>query len=180
MAKENKKQETAPDEAAAPMVDFGGVDATLTAQAKEVDPFESIPTVVPGKPGFEEGKTLAGRYVRTKRVVSDKFEAGKIDAETGEKYRDLHILRSANGVVYGIWSVGALGAAMKCLNLNDYIEVTYTGLGEKPLRPGQGKPHTFKFKGVAAAGGPLVFNWDDQDELPRTAPAMAQGAAAHQ
>lgn len=184
MAKTEKKQ-AAQDEQNPPIT-FGQVDEQLSAGAEEADPFESIPTVVPGKPGFDQvGAVLAGTYVRTKRVVSDKFTAGKIDPKTGETYRLLHILRDAKGVTFGIWSVGQLGAAMRCLEEGDYVEVIYNGLGE-PLRKGQDAPHTFRFRGKNKNGGKLVFDWDKIDaetngaDMPPQMNQAAPGMAARQ
>jgi len=177
MSKKDKNQE--PEMTNTAPRSFGQVDKDLTASAKEVDPFESIPTVVPGKPGFEEGETLAGKFVRTKRIYSDKFTAGKVDETTKKTYRDLHVLMDSAGTTYGIFSVGALGAAFKCLVPGDYIEVTNTGRAEKALRPGQTPPYTFSFKGVGANGGKLVFDWDkinSEDEIE--APAMSNPASA--
>lgn len=192
MAKEKKEQaaksqeEMTAEEQRAALAGFGEVDAELSAQSKEVDPFERMPTMNPGKPGFEEGQTRAGIYVRTKRVVSDAFAAGKIDPKTGEKYRLLHVLRNRAGdKVFGIWSVGQLGAAMQCLNEGDYIEITYTGVGE-PLRKGQSGPHTFKFRGTRPDGSKLVFDWDkitsahDDEEMPLGNAAPAPQATARQ
>lgn len=187
MAKDKVKPETENEiDTEAAMAGFGEVDSELTAKAKEVDPFASIPSVVPGKPGFTEGKTLAGIYVRTRKVVSDNFAAGKVDPETGEKYRLLHVLSNRAGdKMFGIWSVGQLGAAMKCLEAGDYIEITYNGVGQ-PLRKGQTGPHTFKFKGVGKNGNPLVFDWDrinntadGEEHVPPTAAGVA-APTAHQ
>lgn len=176
MAKTEKKQEVQDEQN--PPITFGQVDDALSQGAEEVDPFEAIPTVVPGKPGFDKvGAVLAGFFVRTKRVVSDKFTAGKVDPKTGETYRLLHILRDAKGVVFGIWSVGQLGAAMRGLDEGDYIEVIYNGLGE-PLRKGQDAPHTFRFKGKNKDGGKLVFDWDKLDaEAAEHMPPQGMNAA---
>ena len=182
MAKNDKKkgQEEQMEEQN-PEITFGQVDEILAAGAEEVDPFESIPTVVPGKPGFDKvGQVLAGIFVRTKRVVSDKFTAGRIDPKTGETYRLLHILRDAKGVVFGIWSVGQLGAAMKCLSEGDYIEVIFDGQAEKALRPGQTPPFMFKYRARRADGSKLSFDWDKinaADEAEHMPPQTAANNA---
>lgn len=129
---------------------------------KALDPFESIPTFMPGKEGSEEynslsflkGTTVAGYYVRTKTIVSDKFEAGKTNAN-GETYRLLHILRDPSGQLFGIWGVGALDTVLPRLRqpsvLNgverqgQYIEITYAGLADKPLKKGMAAPHQFEY-----------------------------------
>lgn len=115
--------------------------------ATKVDPFEQYPSFVPGKPGFEEGVTLAGTYQYTKRVYSDKLKAGKKDKD-GKIYRDLHVLKHESGKCFNIWSSGMLGIVMAMLAPNQYIEVKYTGLAKTPLKPGQSAPHTFEFAGI--------------------------------
>lgn len=162
---------------------LGQVDKKLSAEAVEIDPFESIPTVVPGKPGFETGRTIAGFFVRTKRVVSDTFTAGKIDPDTGETYRDLHILRdTASNQMFGIWSVGQLGAAMKGLEAGDYIEIENKGLAEKPLKKGQNPPHLFGFRARGHNGRKVFFDWDminkSDDGVMEHMPARTQEAPA--
>lgn len=127
--------------------DLGVLPAELAAKLTEADPMESIPTFVPGKPGFEAGVTLAGYYVRTKRVYSDKFAAAKKDVN-GRKYRDLHILRDVKNRNLGIWGVGQLDWAMTKLAPNQLIAITYDGQVGKPIRPGQSVPHKFTFKGL--------------------------------
>lgn len=128
-------------------LNFGEIDTGLEAKLTDVDPLQSIPSFVPGKPGFEEGDRLAGYYVGTKRVYSEKFTAGKREEGTGKLYRDLHILRHEKHGKFGIWSVGALNWVMPKIEPGKFIVVTYTGLGEKPLKPGQNAPHTFRFQG---------------------------------
>jgi len=138
--------EAAPDAApeAMDMSGFGLVAGGRTA--KEVNPFENIPSFVPGK-NLTAGRTLAGLYVRTKRVVSDKLTAGKRDPITGKRFRDLHILRDArSGAKFGVWSVGQLGAVVPFLKVGQYVELEYLGLAEKSIRPGQSPAHEFKIR----------------------------------
>lgn len=127
--------------------DLGALPADLAAKLTEADPMENIPTFVPGKPGFEKGVTLAGYFVRTKRVYSEKLAAAKRD-EAGRKYRDLHILKDVKGRNLGIWGVGQLDYAMARVAANQLIAITYEGQIGKPLRAGQSVPHKFTFKGL--------------------------------
>lgn len=114
--------------------------------AKEVDPFENTPTFVPGK-NLAAGRVLAGLYIRTKRVFSEKLTAGKIDPKTGRRYRDLHVLEDAtSGQKFGIWSTGQLAAVLPRLSEGQYVEIEYTGLATKSLKPGQSPAHQFKVR----------------------------------
>ena len=47
---------------------IGAIPADLAAKLNEADPMENVPTFVPGKPGLEVGATLAGAFLRTKKV----------------------------------------------------------------------------------------------------------------
>ena len=127
---------------------LGAVPASMKASLKVVDPTANIPCLVPGKPGFEIGKTLAGYYQRTNRIFSDKFTAGKTDAATGKNCRDQHIFKDANGLVFGIWSVGSLGYVLPKLAANTFVAITYDGVAEKALKAGQNPPHEFTYQGV--------------------------------
>ena len=138
------------DEGTALPAGVGVIPKNLAADLKEVNPFESIPTLTPGKPGLEAGATVGGYYVRTKRVYSDKFVTSKRDND-GRKYRDLHILRDvATGKNFGIWGVGQLDFTMQLVAPNQLIEITYEGKAEKALRPGESPAHSFSFRGVDA------------------------------
>lgn len=109
-----------------------------------VNPGDNIPNFVPGK-NWTTGQTLSGRFVRTDRVYSDKFTAGKKDA-SGKIYRDLHILEDlTNGSLFGIWSVGVLSNFFDQVPEEAPVAITYRGLGEKAFKPGQSAPHTFEF-----------------------------------
>ena len=147
MSKKNRNEMT--DEVTNEQADLAGTigreDEILEASLREVDPFEEIPTFTPGKPGFEAGMHYAGKFVRTKRVYSDKFTAGKIDAETKKTYRDLHILEDKNGKKFGLWSVGQLGYMFEKTEAGQYIKVVYEGKAEEALKAGQSPAHNFKF-----------------------------------
>lgn len=135
------------DEPTSTDIDFSALDAGVAQRLTEVDPLENIPCFVPGKAGFETGKKLAGEYIGTKRVYSDKFTAGKKE-EDGRIYRDLHIMRNTvHNKKFGIWSVGTLGLVMSRIAPGQLLSVEYTGLAAKSLKPGQSAPHTFKFLG---------------------------------
>lgn len=149
MATENKgkaKEANAAPAAtdAAPAVDmtqFG--QAVATRKTAKVNPFENIPSFVPGK-NLEPGRLLAGFYVRTKRVWSEKLTAGKKDPRSGKRYRDLHILKDATtSARFGIWSVGQLGAVLPFLKRDQYVTIEYLGIAAKSIRPGQSPAHDF-------------------------------------
>lgn len=161
-----KTESTMSDEGKGIASDIGQGEITnLPGKVAAFDAFESVPTFVPGK-NLEEGMTLRGRFKLTKRVYSEKFQGNKRD-ESGRKYRDLHVLTDSKGRDYGIWSVGKLGAAMGHLVQGDYIEVTYEGRDEKPLKEGNSPAHNFSFKGVSVTGAPLVADWNaDEEDLP--------------
>jgi len=125
---------------------LGALPAEMKSKLKVVDPMAEIPCVVPNKPGFEKGTTLAGTYLRTNRIYSNKFTAGKVDAQG--KYRDQHIFRDANGNLFGIWSVGILGYAMTKIQAGTFIAITYKGIAAKALRVGQSPSHEFDIAGV--------------------------------
>lgn len=139
----------APEEALrASALDFAP-DQDLSKQTEDLDPMNSIPTLVPNKPGFEAGQTVGGRYIGTKTVYSNKFTAAKRD-EQGRMYRKLHIFQHVkSGQKFGIWGVGQLDWVMSQVDATNkpYMEVTYEGVGEV-LKQGQSAPHNFKFKGA--------------------------------
>ena len=106
------------------------------------NPTDDMATFVPGK-NWSVGQNLSGRYVRTERVYSDKFTAGKKDVN-GKIYRDLHVLEDmTNGALFGIWSVGILGNFFEQCPVESPVSITYLGLADKPLKPGQAVPHNF-------------------------------------
>lgn len=126
---------------------LGAVPASMKAKLTTVDLVTEIPCVVPGKPGFDKGVTLAGYYLRTERVYSPKFTSGKKEAD-GRKYRDLHSFKDANGNMFGIWSVGILGYTLSRVNPNTFLAITYEGISEVPLRAHESCSHLFKFEGI--------------------------------
>lgn len=103
---------------------------------------EDSQNFVPGK-NWAVGQTLSGSYVRTDRIYSDKFKAGKKDSE-GRTYRDLHVLEDiTNHSTFGIWSVGVLTNFFDQVPVGAPVSITYTGIADEPLKPGQSAPHTF-------------------------------------
>lgn len=127
-------------------IDFSGMDAESERSLQEIDPLEQIPCFIPNKAGFEDGQTLSGRFLGTKRVFSDKFTAGKRDEE-GRMYRDLHTFMNTKvQKKFGIWSVGTLSMVLSRVLPGEMLRITYTGLADKPLKVGQSAPHTFKFE----------------------------------
>lgn len=133
---------------------IGAIPAELAAKLTEADPMENVPTFVPGKPGLEVGATLAGTFLRTKKVYSDKLMGGKRD-EAGRKYRTLHLFRDHAGQQFGVWGVGQLDYALTRVQPGTFLAVTYNGQTGKPIRAGQSAPHSFTFKGVN-----LAFDYD--------------------
>lgn len=156
--------------------DIGVVDAS--AQMATADLSNDAPTLVPGK-NWKTGVTVGGRYLETTRVYSEKFTAGKKDAITGKKYRDLHMLVDAKGNEFGIWSVGILGNFFARLPQNALVAIKYLGLGDAPIKAGQSAPHEFDFqveKGVRLSNRAIA---DDASTLPPppVAPGVQAGAS---
>lgn len=151
------------DQIRASALDFAP-DQDLSKQTEDLDPMNSIPTLVPNKPGFEAGQTVGGRYIGTKTVYSNKFTAAKRD-EQGRMYRKLHIFQHVkSGQKFGIWGVGQLDWVMSQVDATTkpYMEVTYEGVGEV-LKQGQSAPHNFKFKGA----GIDLDRMNDEAEMQR-------------
>lgn len=142
----------------------GQIPAELKGKLNVSDPMQAIPTVVPNKEGFMKGTTLAGYYLRTDRVYSEKFTAGKREAGTGRKYRDLHVFKDAKNIIFGIWSVGTLGFALKKVQPNTFIAITYLGVADKALRQGESPAHMFKYEGVNLDLSGRAIDSDDKDE----------------
>lgn len=147
--------------------DIGAIPAELAAKLVEADPMENVPTFVPGKPGLEVGATLAGTFIRTKKVYSDKLMGGKKD-ELGRKYRTLHLFRDAQNRQFGIWGVGQLDYALTRVEPGTFLAVTYNGQAGKPIRAGQSVPHSFTFKGVN-----LSFDWSAEEVAAETVSDLA-------
>lgn len=125
-----------------PGVDFGAKPEGLEMQEEVL--FEEIPCVVPNKPGFEKGQTLYGTYLRTKRVISDKFQN-----ESGERLQ--HVFESlvpgkdGKKAKFGIWGVGNLDWALPRVARGTVMGVRYEGQVGEPLKKGQDIPHSFTY-----------------------------------
>lgn len=145
--------------------EIGRDDGGLVSGLNEADPFEKMPTFMPGKPGFESGRSFAGTFIRNKKVVNEKSPWARLDTDEksptlGKKIVNLMTLRDAKGNAFGIWGVGAIRAAAQLLREGDVIRITYRGQADEPLMPNQSPPHLFKFEGKRANGAPLKFDWD--------------------
>lgn len=137
MAKVNAKEETVDT-----FDNIGG--AAKGVQVKEVDPFENLPSFVVDK-NWAKGRKICGNYVSSKLIFSDKFTAGRIDPTTGKMSRMRHILEDVTSKQrFVIWGVGSLNVIMARLDAGQYVELTFTGRADKPLKPGQSAPYTFK------------------------------------
>jgi hypothetical protein len=144
MAKNQKATEAHDEQAPAETFDdIGGVSKNV--ETKEVDLFESYPSFVPDK-NWKIGRTLAGVYVSSKKVFSDKLTAGRIDKETGKMCRMLHALEDANGNRFALWGTGTLDLMFSRAVPGQYLEITLTGKADKPLKPGQSAPYLFTVK----------------------------------
>lgn len=129
--------------------DFGALPQGVKAEESAL--WEEIPTVVPDKPGFEQGSTLYGVYLGSRRVYSDKFQNSK-------GYRVLHTLESlapdpqtGKAQKYGIWGVGGLDAILPRLDKGTKLGIRYDGVAEKALKKGQNPPHQFTYLSVAGS-----------------------------
>lgn len=142
MAKEQPKAAKAPDEEVTQQVSVNEI-GTLDGDFVEASANENMPTFVPGK-NWKQGEVLGGTYVRTDRVYSEKFTAGKKDPVTKKKYRDLHVLEAKDTKLFGIWSVGVLGNFFTQVPANAPVRIEYAGIGDKPFKEGDNAPHTFK------------------------------------
>ncbi len=124
---------------------LGAISAADLEKLKPVSALENIPTLMPAKEGFEIGKTLAGYFVETRKVVSDKLTTSKRD-ENGDKYAFLHVLRDANNNKFGIWGKGQLDGLMKAVRPEQFVAITYKGVADAPLQKGQSAPHVFEVR----------------------------------
>jgi hypothetical protein len=130
----------------APVV--GRVNAEEVAALKPLVSIEDIHAFMPGKEGYVEGETLAGFFVETKKVVSDKLTTTKRD-ENGKKYAYLHILRDrATNAKFGIWGKGQLDGILRNAKPDQFLSITYLGLADEPLQKGQSRPHQFDVRGA--------------------------------
>lgn len=144
-----------------------------------VDPSENAPTFVPGK-NWAIGQVLAGRYLETRRIYSDKFTAGKKDAD-GRIYRDLHILADLKtGKEYGIWSVGVLANFFRQCPVLAPVKLTYNGIAKEALKKGQNPPHDFTFElGQGYRLDRSKAQDDSEEMIPPTAGMASGGTQAH-
>lgn len=138
MAKE-KNAAPAKDDVQETYEEIGGSDTSRT-NLKEQDPFENLPSFVPDK-NWKVGRKLCGRVVGSKRIFSDKFQAGKM--VDGKMSRMRHILEDVKGNKFVLWGVGALDVIMSRVVPGQYIEIEFKGKAEKPLKPGQSVPYVF-------------------------------------
>lgn len=143
MAKNEKPVQAATDEVQDTFDGIGG--AVNTEGLKEVDLFATLPSFVADK-NWVVGRVLAGKWVSSKKIFSDKFSAGTIDKATGKKCRMRHILEDAKGNKFVIWGLGGLDIIFKKLRPMQYVELTYTGKAAKPIKVGQSCPHEFIVK----------------------------------
>lgn len=124
---------------------LGAISKEELANLKPVSALENIPTLMPAKEGFEVGKTLAGYFVETRKVVSDKLTTSKRD-ENGDKFAYLHVIRDAKGQKFGIWGKGQLDGLMKNVRAEQFVAITYLGIADAPLQRGQSAPHLFEVR----------------------------------
>lgn len=184
LAAEAAEQERLNKETLEAAKTIGRDDSGWLEGMNEADPFERMPTFMPGKPGFNQvGESFLGEFVRAKVVVNENSPWARINPKTGQKEVTLVTFRDPKGNPFGIWGVGGIRAAAQCLREGDKLRITYLGLGE-PLKPGQNPPHTFKFEGKRKDGSKLVFDWDaiedDSHEPVPAAQTTAPSTSARQ
>lgn len=174
---ERVEQERLNAETLAAAQTIGRDDSNWLSGMNEADPFERMPTFMPGKPGFDKvGDSFLGEFVRAKIVVNENSPWARVNPKTGQKEVTLVTFRDPKGNPFGIWGVGGIRAAAMCLREGDKLKITYLGLGEA-LKPGQNQPHTFKFEGKRKDGSKLVFDWDAiEDDKHQPVPAAATEA----
>lgn len=114
-------------------------------KAETFDPMEKIPTLVVGE-DLVKGQMVAGTFLVTERLVSDKFTYSKeIDEETGKKVSRRHVL--LNGATkFAIWNCGELNLIFQKIVAGQYVELTY--LGKEDVNGSQ--QHRFAVKAGAA------------------------------
>lgn len=137
------------------------LDALASLGFEEVDPLKGIDAAYnAGQHGFLEGTTKLGYFEGTKLCVSTEEKKpnwaqhpDKNLREQGKVVRQLHIFRSVRpdgellNTYFGLWSAGALDAMLKRIKPHQILAITYEGLAEKPFKPGQSRPHSFKLRG---------------------------------
>lgn len=127
---------------------IGRVDAKELESMRPLVSVEDIPAFMPGKEGFLAGDVLAGYFVETKKVVSDKLTTSKRD-ENGKKYAYLHILRDrATNTKFGIWGKGQLDGILRNAKADQFLSISYLGIAAEPLEKGQSAPHQFDVRGA--------------------------------
>lgn len=126
------------------------------AEAKKQDLFEQIPTVVPGKPGFEIGDTLYGAYLSSKLVVSEKFM-------NASGTRILHTFEDLqSGTRFGIWGTGLLDAVLLRLDSGRKIGVKLAGTRE-PIKKGHSPSYDYEFSTLD--GRALDIDWSRKPSI---------------
>jgi hypothetical protein len=146
MAKNDKAVQAAEAADEVTQDTFEGIGGAVNTEGlKEVDLFATLPSFVADK-NWVVGRILAGKWISSKKIFSDKFSAGSIDKATGKKCRMRHILEDAKGNKFVIWGLGGLDIIFKKLRPMQYVELTYTGKAAKPIKVGQSCPHEFTVK----------------------------------
>jgi hypothetical protein len=127
---------------------IGRVEAKEVEAMRPLVSVEDIPAFMPGKEGYLAGETLAGFFVETKKVVSEKLTTSKKD-ENGRKYAYLHILRDrATNAKFGIWGKGQLDGILRNAKIDQFLSIKYLGIAAEPLQKGQSAPHQFDVRGA--------------------------------
>lgn len=114
-------------------------------KAETFDPMEKIPTLVVGE-DLVQGQMVAGTFLTTERLVSDKFTYSReVDEETGKKVSRRHVLLNGK-TKFAIWNCGELNLIFSKIVPGQYIELTY--LGKQEVNGAQ--QHRFSVKAGAA------------------------------
>lgn len=134
------KQEVSPKEA---MKGFLGSEQGRNTT--EFDPIETINTI--SVSDLDPGTVIAGTFVKTERLVSDKFKLSKeVDPQTGKRVQYRHVLsrgKGASEMLLGIWTTGELKLVFSRLTPGQYIEMKY--IGKEEIGNGQSQ-HKFEYK----------------------------------
>lgn len=136
----NARPEVKPEDA---MKGFlGGVSGQET---RKVDPIETINTI--SVSDLEPGIVLAGNFVKTERIVSEKFKLSKeVDPTTGKKVQYRHVLSRGQGeseILMAIWSTAELKLFFSKIQAGQYVEMKY--LGKEDIGNGQTQ-HKFDYE----------------------------------
>jgi len=140
--------QTTPTTQTAIPANLGQISKAELEKLTSLNSLESMPLLMAGKEGFEAGKTYAGNFIETRKIVSDKLTTSKRDVETGKPMAYLHVFRDSSGNKYGIWGKGQLDGIMKNIKVDQFVAVTYVGLADAPLKKGQSIPHVFEVRGA--------------------------------